>query len=93
MFQWLTPAVSNTNAPFPAKEKLGGANISQGKIEQIVELARAGNKIGVIAERLNVSRETVRRWLNRAKEANAESSPRREAGTRHATESGSDTRR
>lgn len=74
MHQWLDPVFTNVTDPFPAKEKLGGANISRGKIDQIIALASAGNKPNVIAERLNISRETVRRWLNREKESKSQSS-------------------
>jgi integrase len=49
--------------PFPeGDEKMGGANISRGKIRQLQSLHRAGLKVAEICKRAEVSRVTVRRW-------------------------------
>lgn len=55
-------AVSN---PFPKEWKQGGPNISRETINRIGQLASTGKRIGEIADETGVSRETVRRWLNR----------------------------
>lgn len=49
------------DAPFPAKEKRGGANISVETIRRISELNDAGYTPKVIGEMLSISAETVRR--------------------------------
>lgn len=63
--EWLEPVFSSVPDPFPAEEKKGGANISPGKIRSIIELHEAGDRISLIAEKVNVSPETVRRWIKR----------------------------
>ncbi len=68
---FLQPVFDGMADPFPEHEKRGGANISLGTITQIVELAQAGNRPKLIAERLNLSTETVRRWIKRQSESKA----------------------
>ena len=63
--EWLEPVFGGVQDPFPASEKKGGANISLGTIQRILDLHKAGDGIALIAEKLNVSKETVRRWLTR----------------------------
>jgi hypothetical protein len=62
---WLAPVFESVPDPFPEAEKKGGANISPGTIQRITELHSAGDRTALIAEKLNVSRETVRRWVRR----------------------------
>jgi hypothetical protein len=59
--------------PFPAGETRGGPNISKKTIEEIGRLAREGLNAGEIGERLGVSRETARRWAQRATELRPDS--------------------
>jgi DNA invertase Pin-like site-specific DNA recombinase len=63
--EWLEPVFASVADPFPDHEKLGGANISRGTIDRIIELYTAGDRVSLIAEKLNLSPETVRRWVNR----------------------------
>lgn len=63
--EWLKPVFASVPDPFPAEEKKGGANISPGKIRTIIELHEAGDRVSLIAEKVNVSPETVRRWIKR----------------------------
>ena len=63
--EWLEPVFGSVTDPFPESEKKGGANISPGTIQRIIDLHEAGDRIAIIAEKVNVSKETVRRWLNR----------------------------
>lgn len=52
--------------PFPdTPVQKGGPNISRGKIVTILALAEEGRSVTSIAEELDLSRETVRRWLGR----------------------------
>jgi hypothetical protein len=62
---WLEPVFGSVPDPFPTQEKKGGANISPGMIRRIIDLHEAGDRIALIAEKVNVSRETVRRWIKR----------------------------
>ncbi len=61
----LEQVFSSVTEPFPVHEKLGGANISPGTIDRIIELYLAGDRVALVAEKVNVSRETVRRWIKR----------------------------
>lgn len=61
----LQPIFGSVADPFPDQEKKGGANISPGKIRRITELHEAGEKVSAIAKKVNVSNETVRRWIKR----------------------------
>ena len=63
--EWLEPVFGGVTDPFPESEKKGGANISPGTIQRIIDLHEAGDRIAIIAEKVNVSKETVRRWLTR----------------------------
>ena len=63
--EWLEPVFGGVTDPFPESEKKGGANISPGTIQRILELHHAGDRMALIAEKLNLSRETVRRWIRR----------------------------
>ncbi|MFL5243461.1 MAG: hypothetical protein ACJ8FY_15250 [Gemmataceae bacterium] len=58
----LRPLFAKIEHPFSDAVKLGGSNISQGKIRRIQSLKRQGYKTGQIAEVAGVTRETVRRW-------------------------------
>jgi hypothetical protein len=52
--------------PFPAgPEKRGGPNISQATIRKILDMHTTGWKPPAIAEKLDLSAETVRRWIKR----------------------------
>ena len=61
----LRPIFDGVADPFPEQEKKGGANISPGTIRRITDLHEAGDRIAVIAEKVGVSAETVRRWVKR----------------------------
>jgi Helix-turn-helix domain len=63
--EWLEPVFSSVLDPFPVHEKLGGANISRGTIDRIIELHLAGDRVALVAEKVNVSTETARRWIKR----------------------------
>lgn len=63
--EWLGPMFGSVPEPFPESEMKGGANISPGTIRRILELHDAGERMALIAEKLNLSRETVRRWIRR----------------------------
>ena len=63
--EWLEPVFDGVTDPFPESEKKGGANISPGTIQRILELHNAGDHMALIADKLNLSRETVRRWIGR----------------------------
>lgn len=54
--------------PFPAgPEKRGGPNISQATIRKILDLRNADWTVPAIAEKLELSTSTVRRWIERGK--------------------------
>ena len=59
----LQSVFSKVTEPFPEREKKGGANISLGRIQMIHELHDKGMPIDLIAKKVNVSKETVRRRL------------------------------
>jgi len=69
--KWLEPLFSSVTEPFPVHEKLGGANISRGTIDRIIELHLAGDRVALVAEKVNVSTETARRWIKRYQEQQA----------------------
>lgn len=66
---WLQPVLEATPNPFPDNwhktRASGGPNISQATIANIQALHRAGRRIADIAREVGLSRETVRRWVNR----------------------------
>ncbi len=63
----LKPVWDAVADPFPeADHSTGGPNISRGRIDKILELCAKGWKPGRVAREVGVSRETVRRWKNRA---------------------------
>jgi hypothetical protein len=68
---WLEPVFSSVADPFPEHEKLGGANISRATIDKIIELHLAGDRVALVAEKVNVSTETARRWIKRHQEEQA----------------------
>jgi hypothetical protein len=53
--------------PFAQRENRGGPNISLGVRDRILEGLAAGKRVNVVAAEAGVSRETVRRWRDRAK--------------------------
>lgn len=65
--QWLRTELQEVfegvDQPFPEREKKGGANISLGRIQLIHELHDKGMPFDLIAKKVNVSKETVRRRL------------------------------
>jgi hypothetical protein len=61
----LAPVWADVADPFPATVLRGGPNITRGTIRRIVELHDSGLPVGRIAVEVGVSRETVRRWLQR----------------------------
>jgi len=61
----LEPVFASVPDPFPPEETKGGPNISRGTIETIRRLAAEGKRISEVANGAGVSRETVRRWLQR----------------------------
>jgi hypothetical protein len=64
--EWFRPVFEGVPDPFPETGPArGGPNISRALIEQIGALADGGLPPGKIAARLEISRETVRRWLQR----------------------------
>jgi len=58
----LRPLWETVPAPFPENPKKGGPNISRGTIRRIQSMKRQGYKVKYIADKLNVSTDTVRRW-------------------------------
>lgn len=69
--EWLEPVFGSVADPFPEHEKLGGANISRATIDKIIELHLAGDRVALVAEKVNVSTETARRWIKRHQEEQA----------------------
>ncbi len=69
--EWLEPVFSSVPDPFPVHEKLGGVNISRGTIDRIIELHLAGDRVALVAEKVNVSTETARRWIKRYQQQQA----------------------
>jgi hypothetical protein len=63
----LAPLWAAVTDPFPEEPVKGGPNISPGKIRRIQRMKQQGFRIGAIAKELNLSSETVRRWVKRAK--------------------------
>jgi hypothetical protein len=61
----LRPLWSVVTEPFPEKPKMGGPNIGLGTIRRIQTMKQQGYKTEYIAENLEVSTETVRRWAKR----------------------------
>ena len=74
----LTSVFASVDDPFPQKEKRGGANISIDKIRRIESLHRSGKSPILIAEMLNISAETARRWIKRASQSPTGSVPPQE---------------
>jgi hypothetical protein len=64
--EWLRPVFESVPDPFPETGLAkGGPNISFALIEKIWALAGESVRPGKIAAQLEISRETVRRWLQR----------------------------
>jgi hypothetical protein len=59
----LQAVFASVDEPFLEREKKGGANISLGRIQKIHELHDKGMPFDLIAKKVNVSKETVRRRL------------------------------
>ncbi len=59
--------------PFPPGEVKGGANLSVATIDEIIKRKEGGARISAIAEAMNLSRETVRRWIKRTGERSTRS--------------------
>ncbi len=58
----LLPLWQAVPTPFPDEPPRGGPNISLGTIRRIQAMKRQGYRTGHIAQALNVSPQTVRRW-------------------------------